>query len=367
MQGPAGPSGDWGGRQRDAALESPRSNLFSWPGVHRSLVDSLLPPAKRLLVAGDLILDEFIWGKVSRISPEAPVPVVEVLRETCNAGGAANVARNLREFVSHVYMLGLAGQDAAADRLRGLLTSCDIHLDCVQVDPAYPTISKTRIIARHQQVVRVDRETRVRFTPAQKERALAQFAALLPSLDAIILEDYAKGLLDQELADAMVSLSRAAGKITTVDPNPTNQIAWRGVTSVTPNRSEAFGAAGIPWSEPIDPPMEDHALLEVGARLLDRWECEHLLITLSEQGMMLFEPGRPPFHIPTRAQEVFDVSGAGDTAIALYTLALAGGATASQAAEISNHASGIVVGKLGTATVSREELLASFPLEDAAG
>ena len=133
------------------------------------------------------------------------------------------------------------------------------------------------------------------------------------------------------------------------------------MTSVTPNRSEAFGAAGVPWSEPVDPPLEDRALLEVGARLLDRWQCEHLLITLSEQGMMLFEPGKAPFHVPTRAQEVFDVSGAGDTAIALYTLALAGGATGPQAAEISNHASGIVVGKLGTATVSREELLASFP------
>ena len=185
--------------------------------MHRSLVDSLLPPAKRLLVAGDLILDEFIWGKVSRISPEAPVPVVEVLRESYNAGGAANVARNLREFVTGVHMLGLAGQDLAAGRLREILTTGGINLDCVQVDPSYPTICKTRIIARHQQVVRVDRETRVRFTDAQKERALAQFKALLPSLDAVILEDYAKGLIDQELADAIVSLTRAAGKIATVD------------------------------------------------------------------------------------------------------------------------------------------------------
>jgi D-beta-D-heptose 7-phosphate kinase/D-beta-D-heptose 1-phosphate adenosyltransferase len=233
-------------------------------------------------------------------------------------------------------------------------------MECVQVDPTYQTICKTRIIARHQQVVRVDRERRTSYTEPQKARALAQFDALLPQLDAVILEDYAKGLLDQALVDEIIRLARGAGKIVTVDPNPSNAIAWRGVTSVTPNRSEAFRAAGVPWSDPVDPPQEDRALMEVGARLLDQWQPEHLLITLSEQGMMLFQPGRDPFHIPTRAQEVFDVSGAGDTAIALFTAALAGGATPAEAAEISNHASGIVVGKLGTATVTREELLGSF-------
>lgn len=331
--------------------------------MKRSRVNVLLNPNTRILVAGELILDEFIWGKVSRISPEAPVPVVEVVRETWNAGGAANVARNLRELIDHVHMFGLTGADASASRLHDLLVTAGIQLDCVQVDPAYTTIRKTRIIARHQQVVRVDRETPTPFTPQQQERALEQFRRLLPSLDAVILEDYAKGLLNESLAHEIVRLARGAGKIVTVDPNPSNAIVWHGVTSVTPNRSEAFNSAEIPWTEPIDPPVEDRALLEVGARLLQKWACEHLLITLSEQGMMLFEPGKPPFHIPTRAQEVFDVSGAGDTAIALFTVALAGGATAAEAAEISNHASGIVVGKLGTATVTREELLASFPEE----
>ncbi len=326
----------------------------------RSRVDQLLDPKKRILVAGELILDEFIWGKVSRISPEAPVPVVEVVRESYNAGGAANVARNLREFLDDVHMLGLAGAGPHATKLRELLDSCGIHLDCVQHDPAYHTICKTRIIARHQQVVRVDREQPTPFTPAQREQALAQFRALLPSLDAVILEDYAKGLLDQSLADDLIRLARAAGKIVTVDPNPSNEVTWRGVTSVTPNRSEAFRSAGVPWSDPVDPVQDDEALLRVGARLLELWECESVLITLSEQGMMLFQPGHPPFHVPTRAREVFDVSGAGDTAVALFTVALGGGATAEEAAEISNHASGIVVGKLGTATVAREELLASF-------
>jgi D-beta-D-heptose 7-phosphate kinase/D-beta-D-heptose 1-phosphate adenosyltransferase len=327
----------------------------------RGRVDRLLDARRRILVAGELILDEFIWGKVSRISPEAPVPVVEVVKETCNAGGAANVARNLREFLADVYMLGLAGQDPAAARLHDLLVAHGIHLDCVQIDPAYSTICKTRVVARHQQLVRIDRETPTPLSPPQRERALSQFAALLPTIDAVILEDYAKGLLDQELADAIISLARAAGKIVAVDPKPSNTVVWHDVTCITPNRLEAFAAAGVPWSDPLDPPPDDAALLQVGARLLEKWRCQYLLITLSEQGMMLFENGRPPAHIPTRAKEVFDVSGAGDTAIALFTAALAGGATAYEAAEISNHASGIVVGKLGTATVTREELLASFP------
>jgi D-beta-D-heptose 7-phosphate kinase/D-beta-D-heptose 1-phosphate adenosyltransferase len=312
-------------------------------------------------VVGELILDEFIWGKVSRISPEAPVPVVEVVKESYNAGGAANVARNLREFVDCVHMMGLAGEGSNADRLHDLLVSSGIHLDCVQFDPTYQTICKTRIIARHQQVVRVDRERHTSYTEPQKARALAQFDALLPGLDAVIIEDYAKGLLDQDLVDEIIRLSKTAGKIVTVDPNPSNKILWHDVTSVTPNRSEAFRCAGHAWVDPVDPPIEDRALLEVGQTLLEKWRCSFVLVTLSEQGMMLFQPDHEPFHIPTRAQEVFDVSGAGDTAIALFTAALAGGATPIEAAEISNHASGIVVGKLGTATVTREELLASFP------
>jgi D-beta-D-heptose 7-phosphate kinase/D-beta-D-heptose 1-phosphate adenosyltransferase len=167
--------------------------------------------------------------------------------------------------------------------------------------------------------------------------------------------------MDQPLADAIIQRARAAGKIITVDPNPSNTVQWHDVTSVTPNRGEAFRSAGVPWSDPIEPATQDRALLEVGQLLLEKWRCDHLLITLSEQGMMLFQKGQEPYHIPTRAQEVFDVSGAGDTAIALFTAALAGGATPAEAAEISNHGSGIVVGKIGTATVTREELLASFP------
>ena len=329
--------------------------------MNRKRASEILAPSKRILVVGEMMLDEFIWGKVGRISPEAPVPVVEVVKETFNAGGAANVARNLREFVDHVHLLSLAGTGHDADILRGILETRGVTLDGVIFDPSYTTIRKTRIVARNQQVVRVDREQRRGLSDEQRTRVLAHFEKLLPSLDAIIMEDYDKGLLDQPLVDAIVNSARGAKKIVTVDPKPSNSIRWHDVTCVTPNRGEAFRAAGRSVTDPVEPPIEDRALLEVGAILLDKWRCDHLLVTLSEQGMMLFTAGRAPYHIPTRAQEVIDVSGAGDTAIAVFTSALASGATASEAAEIANHASGIVVAKTGTAVATREEVLASFP------
>jgi len=314
----------------------------------------------RVLVIGDLILDQFVWGRVSRISPEAPVPVVEVDRETQYPGGAANVARNLREFSRHAAVLGMIGADAEAETLKGLLADEGIQIEGVQQDPGYHTIVKTRIIARHQQVVRVDREQKLRPTQAQFDRAIACLEGMLPHLDAVIVEDYGKGLIQQGFADEITARVRAAGRLLAIDPNPHNPLNWHGATVMKPNRSEAFAAAGRPHSEPVDPVEADEAVQEVGRILLDKWACEILLITLGEQGMMLFRPGEASYHTPTRAKEVFDVSGAGDTAIALFTLALSAGASADEAAEISNHASGIVVGKLGTATVSPAELLRSF-------
>ena len=328
--------------------------------LSRARASQLLNPASRILVVGEMMLDEFIWGKVSRISPEAPVPVVEVQRQTFNAGGAANVARNLREFVTDVHLVSLIGTGSDAVTLRELLEARGVHLEAVIADPDYTTIRKTRVIARNQQVVRVDRESRRSFTEGQLARALAQVKGLLPSLDAIILEDYDKGLLTQPFVDDLIASARAQGKIVTVDPKPSNPLRWHDVTCITPNRAEAFHAAGRPATDPVDPPLEDTALLEVGRLLLEKWRCDHVLVTLSEQGMMIFDPNRPPYHIPTRAQEVIDVSGAGDTAIAVLTAALAGGATPIEAAEIANHASGIVVAKTGTAVATRDEVLESF-------
>jgi rfaE bifunctional protein kinase chain/domain len=306
------------------------------------------------------MLDEFVWGKVSRISPEAPVPVVEVQRESFYPGGAANVARNLRCFCKSVQISGLVGCDPAAGRLRSLLAEEEIATDALIESPETPTIVKTRIIARQQQVVRVDRERRIPASNSVHESAIARLGAILPTVDAVIFEDYGKGFLTQEFVDRVSAMASRAGKIFTADPNPGNPLRWTGATTIKPNRSEAFGMAGQSDPGAADDPLKDRALLEAGAKLLEKFAVRSVLVTLSEHGMVLFDRDGPPYHTPTRAKEVFDVSGAGDTAIALFTLALCSGATLQEAAEISNYGSGLVVGKFGTATLTREELLASF-------
>ena len=328
---------------------------------HARAAEILAPAAsKRLLVIGDLMLDEFVWGKVGRISPEAPVPVVEVTGESFYPGGAANVARNLREFVDHVSVIGLVGQDRGGEQLRQLLADGGIDTTELVRDATFRTIIKTRIIARQQQLVRVDREEVRAPLGSDVARVIECVEAKLQNVDAIIFEDYGKGFLTADLVGKISELAKAAGKIVTSDPNPRHALDWHAMTAVKPNRSEAFMAAGIPWTEPTEPADQDRALLEVGRTLLARWDTKYLLITLGEQGMMLFETGGSSYHIPTRARQVFDVSGAGDTAIALFTLAFCCGASATEAAEMANHASAVVVGKLGTATVTRDELLASF-------
>ena len=317
-------------------------------------------PAQRILVVGDLMLDEFIWGKVSRISPEAPVPVVNVTGESYYPGGAANVARNVREFSSHVAVMGIAGADQSGRRLLDLLQAAGIDTSAVQQDAAFSTTVKSRIIARNQQVVRVDRERMPVPPSAHVERAIANLDRIIPSIDAIVVADYGKGFLTQSLADRICETARAHGKILTVDPHPHTLLSWRGATAVKPNRAEAFLAAGLPPSEPVTPVLEDQALLEAGRRLCRLWNAGSLLITLGEHGMLLFEGDAAPRHTPTRAQAIFDVSGAGDTAIAVFTLALAAGAQPAEAADLANRASGIAVGKLGTATVTAAELAATF-------
>jgi D-beta-D-heptose 7-phosphate kinase/D-beta-D-heptose 1-phosphate adenosyltransferase len=306
------------------------------------------------------MLDEFVWGKVGRISPEAPVPVVEVTSESFFPGGAANVARNLREFVSAVSVIGLLGKDASGQQLRDLLAAQKIDTSNTVQDENVRTIVKTRIIARQQQVVRVDREFIAPLSPRHVATVTAAVRKAMPELDAIIFEDYGKGFLGSELIAQIVKDAAASGKIVAADPNPRHALDWSGTTVVKPNRAEAFLAAGIAPHDSDTPPAEDQDLLRVGETLLEKWKTELVLITLGEQGMMLFQRDQPPHHIPTKARQVFDVSGAGDTAIALFTLALCGGATPTEAAEIANHASAVVVAKLGTATVGRDELVASF-------
>jgi len=311
---------------------------------------------QRVLAIGDLMLDEFIWGKVSRISPEAPVPVVNVTGESYYPGGAANVARNLREFTAKTAVIGMVGADPNGCRLLELLRGCDIDTRGVQQDAGMRTTVKTRIIARNQQVVRVDREQRVELSPEQAGRVAEQVERAARQVDAIVVADYGKGFLNQALADHICRVAAAERRVLAVDPHPHTSLVWPGATVIKPNRTEAFLAAGLPAADAAILPLEDRALLEAGERLRQRWDCGLVLITLGENGMLLLEAGREPFHTPTRAKEVFDVSGAGDTAISVLALALAAGATPRQAAELANSASGVAVGKLGTATVSQEEL-----------
>jgi D-beta-D-heptose 7-phosphate kinase/D-beta-D-heptose 1-phosphate adenosyltransferase len=306
------------------------------------------------------MLDEFVWGKVGRISPEAPVPVVEVTGESFYPGGAANVARNLREFVDSVAVIGMLGKDRSGQQLRELLTAQNIDTSNAVEDETFRTIVKTRIIALHQQVVRVDREKIVNPSAEQIAKVVAAIRNAIQKTDAIIFEDYGKGFLTTQLVSQIARDARAADKIVAVDPNPRHSVDWRGVTAVKPNRAEAFLGSGVPWREPDGAPTKDADLRRAGEALLKKWETKYVLVTLGEQGMMLFQPNEAPHYIPTKARQVFDVSGAGDTAIALFTLGLVCGATPIEAAEIANHGSAVVVSKLGTATVTREELVASF-------
>src|SRR5581483_2410218 len=315
---------------------------------------------KRMLVIGDLMLDEFIWGRVSRISPEAPVPVVSVTGESEYPGGAANVARNLREFTSETFVMGLVGADPHGQNLIGLLEAAGIGTTGVLQDSNAATTVKTRVIARNQQVVRVDRERKTILTSDQLGHAREYLEHAIPRMDGVVVADYGKGFLTQPLADEICRLARRHAKVLAVDPHPHTSLVWRGATAIKPNRIEAFTAVGLPPADPVEPVERDEALLEAARRLKRLWETKSLLVTLGEQGMLLFDGQAEPLHLPARAHEVFDVSGAGDTAIAVFTLGLVAGATAAAAAELANRASGIVVGKVGTATVSPEELIAAF-------
>jgi D-beta-D-heptose 7-phosphate kinase/D-beta-D-heptose 1-phosphate adenosyltransferase len=260
-------------------------------------------------------------------------------------------------------MMGRVGADRDGFTLKEILQKGGIDSTGVQRTDC-ETITKTRIIASKQQVVRFDREKIVPISGDVVDLAKQYLLERAHQLDGLIISDYGKGFVTQELIDELIPVARAAGLVITVDPNPNNPLNWRGVTSVKPNRVEAFRDAGVPdslWQSQGDP-LQDEVLLRVGQILLDKWETQMVQITLGEHGMILFERDRSPHHIPTVAREVFDVSGAGDTAIALFTLALTAGASPVEAAEVSNYASGVVVGKLGTATLNPQELLDSIQM-----
>ena len=325
-------------------------------------VDRLLAAARRIrvLVVGDVMLDQFIWGSVARISPEAPVPVVDFARESFMPGGAANVARNLTALNVPTELFGAVGRDSAAEQLHRLLREQRIGCRGLLPTDSRPTSVKTRIVAQTQQVVRIDREARDGLNPQLTRRLAASLEAQLPKTAAVIVCDYGKGVVTQPLLNEIKSLCRDRGVWLSLDPKPVHQLNLAGLSLITPNRKEAFELANLEDETRDNNPLADKNLMRVAERLLHEMRPAILLITLGELGMLLCQRGQKPFHIHTVAQEVFDVSGAGDTVTATFTLAIAAGASPVEAAILSNHAAGIVVGKVGTATTSPDELLASF-------
>ena len=314
----------------------------------------------RVLVVGDVMLDQFIWGSVSRISPEAPVPVLDFSRESFMPGGAANVARNLVSLATPAELFGAIGHDDAARKLLKLLGEQGIGCDGLVKNAERHTSVKTRIVAHQQQVVRVDRETRGSLDEKTTARLLAEFRNKMGRADAVIVGDYGKGVITQPLLEAIKTICRERGVWLSLDPKPVHHLNLTGLSLITPNRKEAFELAKLADDTKNANPLADQNLMLVADRLLKELRPALLLITLGELGMLLCQRGQSPFHIPTVAQEVFDVSGAGDTVIATFTLAIAAGASPIEAAMLSNHAAGIVVGKVGTAITTPEELRQSF-------
>jgi D-beta-D-heptose 7-phosphate kinase/D-beta-D-heptose 1-phosphate adenosyltransferase len=327
------------------------------PSRARSLLKAMR--GGRVLVLGDVMLDQFLWGRVARISPEAPVPVVEIASETFHLGGAANVAGNVRALGGQAVVAGIIGDDAPGLRVRTALAEAGVEDALSVADEGRPTTVKTRIIAHHQQVVRADREVSAPITGVLEQAVLQRVRAALPSCGALILSDYHKGVVTPAVMKAVLALARRRGVPVLVDPKVAHFALYRGVALVTPNQAEAEQATGVRIRSEAD-------VLAAGQTILRRLRCQAALITRGEQGMSLFEPGRRALHIPTAAREVFDVTGAGDTVIATLGLARCAQAGLPEAARLANLAAGVVVGKVGTATATPEEVLAAAA-EAAAG
>jgi D-beta-D-heptose 7-phosphate kinase/D-beta-D-heptose 1-phosphate adenosyltransferase len=302
----------------------------------------------RVLVIGDLIMDHFIWGKVKRISPEAPVPVVEVTSEDLMLGGSANVANNISSLGGLAMVAGVVGNDYDGGKLKKALRKKGLPTAGVITDPRRPTTIKTRIIAHNQQVVRFDREKLDKIGPATFTRVLNYIRKAIRAADVVVISDYAKGLITKGLVQETRALCKKFSKPVAVDPGVEHFGYYTGVGIVTPNNLEASLASGIEITD-------EKSLHTAGEVLLNKLGCEALLITRGEHGMSLFEPDSD-VHVPTVAREVYDVSGAGDTVVGVLALALAAGANFREAAVLANFAAGVVVGKIGTATVTKTEL-----------
>ncbi len=306
-------------------------------------------PKVKILVVGDIMMDRFIWGKVSRISPEAPVPVVAVEKETFLLGGAANVVNNIHSLGGKVSLCGVVGDDEMGEKIIKELAEMGIGMHGIFVEQGRQTTTKTRIIAHQQQVVRIDREA-TDHLKVPTLRNLSEFIKKnMEGFNGIILSDYGKGLLTKELIRATIRRAREMKKFIMVDPKLKNFSHYKGATVITPNAAEASAASGILINDLS-------SLKRAGSMLLKKLGCDVLVITRGEEGIAIFEPHQEPFLVSTVAKEVYDVTGAGDTVIGTMALALGAGARVSEAAKLANYAAGIVVGKIGTATVSWAEL-----------
>jgi D-beta-D-heptose 7-phosphate kinase/D-beta-D-heptose 1-phosphate adenosyltransferase len=304
----------------------------------------------RILVVGDVMLDHYIWGDATRISPEAPVPVVDIARDSWTAGGAANVALNIASLGARCTVAGFIGSDEAGQRLSTILHSKKIAT--ILTPGNAPTIVKTRVLVQHQQLCRLDREAPIPAYHVSAAKAEALLAKEIAAADAVILSDYAKGILTDEVVASVTKLARAAKTFVALDPKPKRRLSFRGVDLITPNKREALQLAGL---EPL--PHAPFPAVEVCARLHELYAPKNIVITLGEDGMLLSAGGKILQTIPTAAREVFDVSGAGDTSLAGLVLALCAKASLETAALFANAAAGVVVGKIGTATVTPRELI----------
>jgi rfaE bifunctional protein kinase chain/domain len=313
----------------------------------------------KVLVLGDLILDHFIWGFVKRISPEAPVPIVEFQRESFMPGGAANVALNLRHLGAKVDLFGVVGRDEPGSRLSTILSNEGVGVRGL-ICSSRPTTVKMRIVSKQQQITRLDRELIADLDQKESVSMDRRLQRALKYADAVIVGDYGKGVVNQAVIDGLKIKAKERGCWVSIDPKPTHALDLSGMSLITPNRREAFALAGYSDNSWNRNPLKDRNLLRTAKFLMEHLGPKVLLVTLGELGMLLCSRSQPIIHIHTAAKEVFDVSGAGDTVIASFTVAIASGSTPFEAAEISNQAAGIVVGKFGTATVTSRELTDSF-------
>jgi D-beta-D-heptose 7-phosphate kinase/D-beta-D-heptose 1-phosphate adenosyltransferase len=309
-------------------------------------------PKAKVFVIGDIIMDEYIWGKVSRISPEAPVPVVEVHQETKMLGGAANVIHNMATLGAKPILCGVIGEDRMGSQIMSRIHEMGLKAEGMVVEKGRPTSIKTRIVAHNQQVVRFDRESKKDITPESIEKILNYIESHIEMIDALVVSDYGKGVISEPLVKGLRDLVRSASKksiVIAVDPKTGNFDYYHGVDVITPNHHEAGNYCGFEI-------QDEERLLEAGRRMLDELHCRSVLITQGKDGVTLFERGEEVTHIPTVAKKVFDVTGAGDTVISVFSLGLASGMDPKYAAVLSNIAAGIVVGEVGTSTVGAEEL-----------